>query len=227
MTRLPVLAFKIFMTVINMFLTGENVKNIKSMCLVEYANYLHDKKDIDDAINYYKRALRLNSNNYYAYWGVTAGLMEKGLFNQAIDSCNKAISIKSTTRLFILQSVIYNALGETNLAEEALQKTVKYFDKKMDVAYDALAYTCYFLNMLDAAENYAKEALAINPNEAGLHYNLAKIYLKKHQNQMAKEEFQKVLQLPSMDQKKVKRFREYAKKEIDKISNDKYHPSNG
>jgi len=204
-----------------MFLTGEKFKNIKSMCFVQYAKYLRNKKDIEDAIIYYKRALNLNSDNYYAYWGVTVSLMEKGLFNEAIDTCNKAISIKSNTRLFSLQSIIYKALGESGLAEEAFQKACKYFDNKLDVAYDLLARTCYHLNMHDAAEYYIKESLAINPNEAGIHYNLACIYLKKHQNQLAEEEFKKVLQLPSINQKELKRFREYSKKAIDKIRNNK------
>jgi tetratricopeptide (TPR) repeat protein len=217
MSRFLSLTLKIFINVLIMFLTGEKTKDIKSYYLIEYANYLYDKKEIDDAVNYYKRAISLDSSNYYAYWGVTAALMEKGLFTQALDSCNKGLSIKSDRHLYILQCVIYKALGESIRSEEAFQNTLKYFNKKLDVAYEALARTCYSLNMLDAAEYYAKEAIAVNPNEAGTHYNLAKIYSKKNQHQMAQEEFKKVLQLPSIDQKRLERFRVYAQKEIDKI----------
>ena len=32
-----------------MFMVGEKFNDIKSMCLVDYANYLHDKKNIKKA----------------------------------------------------------------------------------------------------------------------------------------------------------------------------------
>jgi tetratricopeptide (TPR) repeat protein len=219
MVKLLSLIFEIISGVLNMFLTGEKIKDIKSYCLVEYANYFYDKKRFDNALNCYNRAISLNPANHYAYWGVTATLIMKGMFTEALDSCNKGISIKADERLYILQCVIYKALGKSIRSEEVLQRTLKYFNEKVDVAYDTLAHTCYSFNLLDDAEYYAKKAMAINPDEAAIHYNLAKIYSQKHQNQMAKEEFQKVLELSSIDQKKLKHYKVYAQNEIDKIGN--------
>ncbi len=217
MVRFLELISKINITVYSMLFTGENVKNVKSMCHVEYANYLYDKKKIDRAINHYNAAINLNSNNYYAYWGLTASLMAGGLFTQAIEICNKGISIKPDARFFILQSAIYLALGKIEQAEDACQKTFKHFHNKLDVAYDALARTCYQFNILDASEYYYKKAMAINPNEAGIHYNLAGVYLMKHQNEMAKEEFRKVLELPTVNRSKEKQFKKYAKNQIARL----------
>jgi protein O-GlcNAc transferase len=190
-----------------MFFTGEKIKNIKSMSHLVYANYLYDKNDIQKAANHYRRAISLNSNNYYGYWGLTTCLMAKGLFDEALQACDKGISIKPNARFFILQSAIYSALGNLEDAEVACQKTLKHFQSKLDVAYDALARTCYEFNILDCAEYYCKKALAVNPNEAGIHYNLAVLYLKKHQNEMAKDEFRKVLEFPSTDRKKEKNIK--------------------
>jgi tetratricopeptide (TPR) repeat protein len=219
MVKLLSLIFEIILGVLHMFLTGEKIKNIKSYCLVEYANYFCDKKRFDNAMNCYNRAISLNPDNHYAYCGVTATLIMKGMFTQALDSCNKGISIKADGRLYILQCIIYIALGESIRSEETLQRTLSYFNEKLDVAYDTLAHACYSFNLLDGAEYYAKKAMAINPDEAAIHYNLAKIYSKKHQNQMAKEEFQKVLELSSIDQKKLKHYKVYAQNEIGKIGN--------
>jgi len=202
----------------NMFLTGENIRDIKSACHFEYADYLYDKKDIENATIHYNKAINLNPKNYYAYWGLTASLIAKGLFIEAMESCDKGISVKSDSRFFILQSIIYTALGKPDIAEEARLKTLKYFNNKLDVAYDALGYMYYRFNMLDRAEHYLKEALAANPGEAGIHYNLAIIYSKKHQHQMAKEEFQKVLELSSSNRSKENRYKKYAEKALKNVN---------
>ena len=217
MARYLGLISKIFITVYSMFFTGEKVKNIKSMCHVEYANYLYDKKDFQNAENQYRQAIKLNADNYYAYCGMTAGLMAKGLFQDALDYCNKSLSIKPHVSLFILQAVIYSALGKSNLAEESCQKTLKYFQNKLDEAYDAVAHRCYQFGILEAAEHFINKALVVNPAEAGIHYNLANIYLKMQKNQMAKIEFQKVLGLSSINRKKEKRYKEYSKKQIERL----------
>jgi tetratricopeptide (TPR) repeat protein len=198
-------------------MTGEKIKHIKSMYHVEYANYLYDKKDVQIAINHFRQAINLNTNNYYAYCGLTASLMAKRLFQEALDSCNRSLSIKPDARLFVLQSVIYSALGNSKLAEESCQNTFKYFHDKLDVAYGEVAYGCYQFGLLDAAENYMNKAMAVNPSEAGIHYNLANIYLKKQQNEMAKAEFRKVLELSSIDRKKERQYKEYARKQIENL----------
>lgn len=202
-----------------MFLGGEKLHDIKSICFVDYANYLHDKKDIEKAIEYYKKALRVNPNNYYAYGGLAGAFTEKRLFREALEYCNKAISIKkSAILIYILLVVIYESLEEHILVKEALQKTLNFFDNNLVAAYDRVAYTCFQLGMHKKAEYYCKEAIKTNPNEAGPHYNLALIYLAQEKFQDAKDEFQKVLELSS-----DKRYKKYAIKNIKSINHKKSH----
>lgn len=72
-----------------------------------------------------------------------------------------------------MQSIVYTALDKPDLAEEARLKTLKHFNNKLDAAYDELGYIYHRFNMLDRAEHYLKQALEVNPSEAGIHYNLA------------------------------------------------------
>jgi tetratricopeptide (TPR) repeat protein len=211
-------AYKISERFFCMFWHGEKYNDIKSSCLVDYANFLHEKKKLDQAIGYYEMALRFNSENYYAYSGLAAVFAEKKLFKEALDCWNKATSIKAPDILMnFLLIVIYESLGEKPLAREVLQKTLKFFDNNLADALDRVAYTYFTLGMYHEAETYCLEALHVNPNEAGIHYNLATVLRDQKKFQEAKAELQKVLDLTS-----DKRYRKFAIKtirQIDSMSN--------
>ncbi|MGB9716477.1 MAG: tetratricopeptide repeat protein, partial [Thermodesulfovibrionales bacterium] len=187
------LILKISERVFYMFWHGEKFKDIKSMCFVEYGNYLHDKKNINEAIKYYNKALSLNSNNYYAYAGLSAAFLEKREFLRALEYCNKAKSTKSDILIDLLLIIIYESLGDKDLVNEVSQKALEFFKNNSAALYNRLSYTYFQLNMYNKAEHYCKEALKICPNESGLHNNLAKIYLAQNRFQEAREEFQKVI----------------------------------
>jgi tetratricopeptide (TPR) repeat protein len=208
----------IFERIFFMFLQGEKFNDIRSMTFIDYANYLHDKKNIEKAIEYYNKALRLNPTNYYAYGGLAGAFTEKRLFKEALEYCNKAISIKKDILMYVLLVIIYESLEEPTLAKEALQKALKFFDNNLAAAYDRLAYSYFQLGMYKKAEYYLLEAIKVNPNEAGLHYNLAKIYLAQEKFQEAKGKFQRVLELTS-----DKRYKKYAIENIKHINHKKIY----
>ncbi len=194
-------------------MTGEKISNIKSMCLVEYANYLHHKRNIEKAIKYYNQAISLNSYNYYAYGGLAAALLAEKQFKQALEYCKKAYSIKSNLWGNITLFVIYNSLGEAISANEMLRKIFKYFNNNVAAAYDRLSYTYFQFGMHKEAEYYCKEAVKILPIEAGIHYNLANIYLAQEKFQAARDEFQNVLELTN-----DKRYKKKAIKKIESLN---------
>ena len=148
------------------------------MCHVDYANYLHDKKNIDKATLYYRKAITLNPNNHYAYGGLAAAQVDKGLLEQALESCKKAISIKESAVLFILENLIYRSLGQPLLAEVARQKAIEFLGGNL-AAYTHLSNLYLKFNMYEEAEYYCKEALKINPNDDDLRFHLNKIYSAK------------------------------------------------
>jgi len=194
-----------------MFFAGNKFNDIKSMCFVDYANYLHDRKNIEKAMLYYNKAITLNPDNYYAYGGLAAAQTEKGSLKQALESCNKAILIKPNVLLFILQSIIYKYLGEPLLVEVAKQKATELFEDKL-TAYSKVADAYLKFSMYEDAEYYCKEAIKMNQNDAGLHNNLAEIFLAQQKFTEARDEFEKALELTS-----DKRHKKYAIENIKKI----------
>ena len=195
-----------------MFIHGEKINDIKAACFNDYANYLARERNIEAAIKYYNRALSCYSNNPYAYSGLASAFIIKKMFKEALESCNKAIAFKPSGRLYILQSVIYNNLGELFLAEKAFESSVKFFNNSLSDAYDGLAHTYWFYNMYEVAEKNSKEAIKIKPSDASYHYHLAAIYAAKKEYQKAIQEFTEVLKL-SADRK----YKAFARKEIERI----------
>lgn len=207
------LILKMILTVHNMFFTGENIKNIKSMCSVEYANYLDKKKNIQEAKKYYNKAIILNDNNYYAYCGLASALLREKQLEQAIEYSKKANAIKPSLWGYITLYIIYDSLGEADLAKEVFQHILKYY-KNMAAVYNQLSYTYFKLGMYKEAENYCKAAIKIEPGEVNIHYNLANVYLSQEKYQEARDEFNYVLCVTH-----DKRYKKLAMKRIEKIRN--------
>lgn len=196
-----------------MFLGGEKFNDIKSLCFTEYANFLMVKKNIEKAAKFYDMAICLKPNNPYAYAGLAGVQVEERLFKEALESCNKALSIKPGGRRFVLQSIIYKLLGDNVFAEKAIQDALKYFRNNLGDVYNRLAYTYYEFRMYEEAEYYCKELIKMYPDSGSTHSNLAKIYLSQEKFQEAKDEFQKGLELTS-----DKRYKKYATENIKSIN---------
>jgi tetratricopeptide (TPR) repeat protein len=207
-----ILFFKIFDQIIYRLLDGTRIEEIKSYWFTEYAHYLMDNNHFEKATKSYNTAIRLTANNHHAYNGLAYAQVKKGLFKEALESCNKAITLHPDGRFFVLQSVIYKLLNENILSEHSLQSALKYFDNNLTAVYNNAAYTYREFGMYDEAEYCCKQVLKQYPEEAGAHFNLASIHLSKKQLELARQEFQKGFALAGN-----KRYRKYAQKEIRKI----------
>lgn len=194
------------------FWYGDSIGTIRSMWSVNYANLLHEERDIDSAIKYYEKALDLSPDNYYAYGGVTAALIEKRQFDNALKYCERALSLKSEVLMHIMKFIIHNSLEDSEKAENEWQAIMKFYNDDVSAAYDRLAYTYFGYGMYDEAAKYLNNAIQIKPTEAGLHYNLAKVHSAKKEYLLAREEFSKVLQLT-----KNRRYRRYAEQSLKEL----------
>ncbi|HTG01486.1 MAG TPA: hypothetical protein VK654_12980 [Nitrospirota bacterium] len=211
---------RIIILIYNWLLTGEPIDNIKSACYVEYANYLYDIcRNWEKAIIFYNRALSFNSNNSYAYGGLAAIHFEKKQFKKSLEYCKSAYAINAGITVQILMQVIYEVLGESNLAKEQLQNILKFYENDLVAAYDWLAYAYLKVDMLNAAEHFCEEALKNKPNAAILHYNMGIIYFAKNEFLKSKTEFAKVLELANDRDEKDRRSKQYAIKKIRRIDN--------
>jgi len=216
------LAFLLLNRIVMMFYLGEKVTDIKSTCLVDYGNYFHDKKSIDKAITYYNRALHLNPDNFYANVALAAALLEKKEFPKALDYLKRAAAIKKPDILTtILLFIGYESIDDGVSARRVLEEIFKYFKNNEAAAYDRISHSYYELGVYQRGEHYIKEALKIHPSLAGPHYNLALIYLAQADLELARNEFQKVLELASKKDKFEIRLRKLAYdalRDIDKRS---------
>lgn len=203
------LCFRLIYTVHEMFFVGEKLKQIKLVCLVDYADYFYKKKDFRKAIQSFRKALLLDPNDYYANIGLACSLVANKSFEESLASFEKAISIRKLDKKALpWLFAAYKALGKEDLARKVLEEIVQYCGNNEAAAHDILAYRYFTLDIFTEAEQHSKKALEISPNEGGLHYNLGKIYFVQGNIIEAKVEFQRALELAH--DKKERRLVGYA-----------------
>jgi tetratricopeptide (TPR) repeat protein len=200
-----------------MFFEGEKLKQIRVACLVDCASYFYEMKDFGTAVEYYKKALLLNPNDYYANIGLACTLVANKSFEESLASFEKAISIrKLDTRTLPWLFAVYEALGKEDLARGVLEEMVQYVGNNEAAAHDGLAYTYFMMNFFTQAERHSKKALEISPNKGTLHYNLGKIYFAQGNTREAKFEFQRAVELAH--DKKERRIVGYANRYLTAIN---------
>ena len=220
MVNLLITVLRISMRFFFMFLDGRKLRDIKSMCLVVYGNYLHREKEIDKSITCYSKAVNLNPNNFYAYGGLTWAYIQKHMFQEAQEYCMKAIKLRNskgilspyTVRIKLHQIIIYESLGQITLANETIEQIQPFFDNNLAAIHDLLERTYFEIGMFRQAEDHGKKAIDIDPDSARLHHNLARVYWAQSNYEMARIEFQKVLQLTN-----EKFYKDHAIRNIENI----------
>jgi tetratricopeptide (TPR) repeat protein len=200
-----------------MFFVGEKFKSIKIAYLVDCGNYYHTKKNIGKAIKYYQKALRADSEDYYANIGLAGALVMNKSFRESLDFFKKANSLQKPEILtLILMFVVYKALDEENRQKEILKEIKKIFANHEITVNDRIANTFFELGMYDEAEYYIRKTLRNYPNEAGLYYNLGKTYFAQGKFGEARDKFQKTLKLArEKGEKPLKKYALYYLKRVD------------
>ncbi len=190
-----------FLKIAHIFLSflfyGESLRHTRASCLAEYGNYLYKAGDIDRAIKYYKRALLFDQDNFYAHSGSAASLVRKGLFQEALDHCNKALTAKSDESLRFLLIAIYELLGQQEAAKQVFEQTAS-LNKNLVPVYQRMAYAYVQFGLYQSAESCCLKAIQYTQDaavQAILLSNLAEIHKKQERIREARSEFEKVLQL--------------------------------
>jgi len=190
------------------FVEGENFRHIKLDCLVDTANYFHEKNNFEKAIRYYQKALQIDPSNYYANIGSAGALVANRSFGESLAFFKKAASIKKAgLYALILLYIACEGVKEEDLKKEVMKEILTFLNNNEAVAYGRISYRYYKLNMFKEAEHYMNKTLILSPNEASLHYILGKIYYAEEMFEKAKHEFQKALELVS--DKNEKRSKKY------------------
>ena len=130
------------------------------------------QNQLDEAVENYKRAIKINPNYAQAYNNLGIALHKLNKINEAIDCYKKALGIKKDFAEAL--NNMGNATCELNKPEDAL----RYFKEAIQIrsdfaeAYYSLGSACQDLGKKEEAENYYLTAIKIKPNYAEAYNNL-------------------------------------------------------
>ena len=148
-----------------------------------------------DAVDIYKQAIPLKPEDAYAYVKLADAQLELGLVEEAektaLDSFN-----------FIDPNVhILYLLGNIRRLQSRYPEAIPYYEQclalspEYAVAYSGLAGAYFELEDLQAAEDNARQALAINDSLPSMHFTLARIHAERGEPQQAVAEYLREIEI--------------------------------
>ncbi|GAB6161481.1 hypothetical protein JCM12298_06400 [Desulfothermus naphthae] len=148
------------------------------------ADKLFIKGDIYSAIEEYKRALIMDSQNHIALNSLGVCYGKIGDYVNALKMFKQASTIEKLATYFYNLGSIYMKLNDLNRAEKSFLKCIEIEEKHV-FAIIRLAQICELKDQLDLALQWLKK---IDPKEYPQIYTLlANLYLKRSEQEMAKK----------------------------------------
>jgi tetratricopeptide (TPR) repeat protein len=152
----------------------------------------YQKKEYSKSIEYLLKVLAINPDDYEANTFIGMNYAEKGDFKKAVEYYQKA------TNAYPKQMVLIAGTAGFSPEEEDYRKnfykTIE--DYKKEIAnnpndyqvYNDLGYLSFVLRVDSKFTDYYKKSIAIKPDYAQAHYNLAFYYLFNEDKKLALEE---------------------------------------
>ena len=170
-------------------------KNLTVKETFDLAVQNHQNNNLQDAQNYYQKALVLDPNFISAHNNLGVIFQKLGQNQKAKECYGKAIEINPNFSLAHYNlGVIFKELGEN-------QKAIDYFEKAISIdpnyahAHNNLGVIFQKIGQNQKAKECFEKAIEINPNYDRTHYNLGVIFQKLGQNQKAKECCEKSIEI--------------------------------
>ncbi len=179
------------------------IRDEASLAFIEKANQLFNDKDYDGALAILEQFLAQNQTAYQAYILVGDCYKEKGEFEKAIETYNKAIEEAKKDEKMGKEITAKGlaAIGDCYMRQGDFEKAQGFFKQSIDTypENETLAYNVgeiYFSNQkLDDAIQYFTIATQIKADWAPPFHKLGLVYLNKEDYEKAKENFRKFLEL--------------------------------
>lgn len=179
------------------------IRDEASLAFIEKANQLFNDKDYDGALAILEQFLAQNQTAYQAYILVGDCYKEKGDYEKAIETYNKAIEEAKKDEKMGKEITAKGlaAIGDCYMRQGDFEKAQGFFKQSIDTypENETLAYNVgeiYFSNQkLDDAIQYFTIATQIKPDWAPSFHKLGLVYLNKEDYEKAKENFRKFLEL--------------------------------
>lgn len=179
------------------------IRDEASLAFIDKATQLFNEKDYDGALAILEQFLAQNPTAYQAYILVGDCHREKGDFEKAIESYNKAIEEAKKDEKMGKEITAKGlaAIGDCYMRMRDFDKAQSFFRQSIDTypENETLAYNVgeiFFSNQkLDEAIQYFTVATQIKPDWAPPYYKLGLVNLNKADYEKAKEHFKKFLEL--------------------------------
>ncbi len=162
---------------------GVYALNLAGTCKMELEEY-------EEAINYFKEAIKINQNSYYNLAQAYFNLKQ---FNKAIKYCKIAILIEPTDSSFCeLLGKIYIEVSNWRKAAEAFNKALHLGNDKITTQI-CLCLSLYYSGKYKEALERCIAILSSEPGEKNMLYLCACIYNKLNQPEKALDYIEKAL----------------------------------
>jgi Tfp pilus assembly protein PilF len=137
-----------------------------------------DKKNLEMAIKYYKKAIAIDPYYYQAYFNLGNAYFEKGFIDESITEYRNAIKINPSS------ADVYNNLGSAYLAKGLIGESIASYRNAINInssnvlSHYNLGCAYFDMGLIDESIIEYRNAINIDPSHASAHYNLGGAYMK-------------------------------------------------
>jgi Tfp pilus assembly protein PilF len=187
-----------------LFLANTKVNGLDKKTSFTLSHYImgvfhEDLGDIDEAIQEYKKALKVDDENLIIHLNLASSYIKKDDTAKAIAELRLASSIDpEAVEPFALLALLYSSKNELNLAasayEKALKNASKLQPKNIDI-YKSLGLVYLQQKEFKEAENTYRLITDLSPDDAQAHFYLANVYNELKKRDLTEKELRCALEL--------------------------------
>ena len=177
--KITIIGISIIVVVLGFFLYSNYMQERQKTTATKLyliAQQQYGRGKVEEALTYYKKAVKANPNYIEAYHFIGLCYYSTGQYSEAIANCKKALKIKPDyTTAYVLLFDVYNKLGHYDKAVEISKQLIALCPNDA-VAYNNLGYALGKLGSHGEAEENYKQAIVIDPNNFLAYSNLGLLY---------------------------------------------------
>ncbi|HDK25669.1 MAG TPA: tetratricopeptide repeat protein, partial [Candidatus Atribacteria bacterium] len=162
-----------------------------------YGNIEIRKKNEDEALHLYQKALKYDP--YYGHAANSVGriLKNKKIYDKAQEYLERAEKTFDAHTLPSELAMVYYRQDKFNEAEEKFKKAISYQPNKKSMVpiYTNLGNNYFKMGEYDLAKDAYRDALKIEPDFVQAHFNLSQVYFRQNLQREAVEELLTVIRL--------------------------------
>ena len=188
-------------------------------------NNLYYEKQYEEAINSYKKAIKINPKDYRSYFNIAVVYGEQKEYKKSISFYEKVIEINPK------DDGAYNNMGRAYFELEKYKEAITFYEKAIEInpnddrIYYNMGITYVKLKEYEEAIVFYKKAIDLNPKNDGIYYNLGVVYGILKMYQEAITSYKKAIQINTKNNEAyINLFELYVIQDIiiDKVLEDKY-----